>query len=451
MQITSSFNDFLETYPYGLRIELKGRVVGTEAGLIVATTPLARIGEIYSVPSKGREFFAQVISFSKNKALLAPLEDIEGLAYRAEIVSLGIFSLTAKIPSSVFDELNNISILNSLGKPLINDKVLVGDKSCVSIPLFANPPSPISRLPNNRHFLTGLRSIDYLLPLAYGQRIGLFAGAGVGKSSLLGMIANFSRADVVVVALVGERGREINEFIQKYLSSHNSKKTIIVTATSDESAMMRGLAPYTATGIAEYYRAQGKDVLLLVDSLTRMGRAWRDIAVAGGELPTLRGFPTSVFTRIPKLLERAGNSSAGSITAVYTILSSVADGDYDTFGEEIKSLLDGHVVLDKELAESRIYPAISITRSVSRLASSINSLTEIDEEARQQITRAIAHLERDKDLIIMGGKGDEELTQYLKYENDILSFLIQKETQQAFNERERFLNLALQLRVQKSD
>ena len=252
--------------------------------------------------------------------------------------------------------------------------------------------------------------------------MGICASAGVGKSTLLGMIARRATVDVIVVALVGERSREVREFIDETLGIEGLARSVVVVATSSDSSLLRQTAPYTATTIAEYFRDQGKHVLLIVDSLTRMARAIRETTLSAGELPVRHGYTTSVYTQLPRLLERAGTAQRGSITALYTVLTNT-DDDIDPLADEIKSLLDGHLVLRPEIAHLGIRPAIDITQSISRLFSRLN--TPQQQEAARGIARALNRIIKERDIIALGGSPDAELQKILQNQHTIVRLLSQ--------------------------
>jgi type III secretion protein N (ATPase) len=281
------------------------------------------------------------------------------------------------------------------------------------VPVDRDPPSALDRRPITRALATGVRVIDGLLTLGEGQRIGLLAGSGVGKSSLLGAIARGADADAVVVALVGERGREVGEFLEHALGEAGRKKSVVVVATSDASALERLRAAHVATAYAEYFRDEGKRVMLLVDSVTRFARAQREVGLAAGEPPARRGYPPSVFALLPRLLERAGQGARGSITAVYTVL--VEGGDMDEpVADETRGVLDGHVVLDRALAARGHYPAVDVNASLSRVMDSIVSTPH--QEAARRLRALLAAHEAKRDLVTLGAytKGsDKELDEAL--------------------------------------
>jgi flagellum-specific ATP synthase len=298
-----------------------------------------------------------VIGFDQGKTLLAALDVLEGVR-AGDCVEL--FQSCRSV--RVSDELCG-RVLDATGIPIDGENpIAVGRRVFCDAP----PVSPLSRQPIRNALPTGVRSIDTLMSLGQGQRVGIFSAAGVGKSTLLGMLARGTQADYVVIGLIGERGREVRDFLENDLGPDGKAKSITVVATSDQPAPRRILAAKTATAIAESLRDQGKSVLLLMDSLTRFATAQREIGLAAGEAPTTRGYPTSVFSSLSHLIERAGNSSRGSITAIYTILVE-ADDNNEPISDAVRGFLDGHIVLSKSLADSGRYPAIDVLRSLSRL------------------------------------------------------------------------------------
>jgi FliI/YscN family ATPase len=266
---------------------------------------------------------------------------------------------------------------------------------------------------------TGIRAIDLCCPIGFGQRIGLFAGPGVGKSTLLGIIAKNASVDRIVISLVGERGREVKEFIEESLGAEGLQRSIIIVSTSDEPPIRRKLAAMSATRIAEYFRDRGERVLLLIDSLTRTARAIRDVSLSAGELPVRQGYTASVFEELPRILERAGTSPSGSITAIYTILAEALE-EQDILSEEMKSLLDGHIVLDRKLAQSGLFPAINVTKSLSRLTHRLLS----DEEILhiRTLLEILHRLMNDKELLQLGGIADSKLKFCMEQERELLDF-----------------------------
>ena len=269
----------------------------------------------------------------------------------------------------------------------------------VRVPLSADPPNPLTRRPVDEPMATGVRAIDGLLTMGRGQRIGIFSGSGVGKSTLLGMIARYAQADVNVIALLGERGREVQEFIQGPLGPKGLERSVLVVATGDQAALVRARGAQVATAIAEYFRDQGKQVLLMIDSITRVAMAWREIGLAVGEPPTTKGYPPSVFAALPRLLERAGNSSEGGITGIYTVLVE-GDDFNEPVADHVRSILDGQVVLSRRLAAAGHFPAIEVTESTSRVRDQIVSVDH--REAADEVASLIDVYRRKEDLISVG-------------------------------------------------
>ncbi|MBB3342840.1 FliI/YscN family ATPase [Luteimonas sp. RC10] len=340
-------------------IERVGRVSEAYGTLIKATGLRAAIGELCHLRNPGDSRFelaAEVVGVSRQHTVLTPLGPLDGIAATTEVYASG---RQASVP--VGDGLLG-RILDAHGTP-IDDLGPIGPT--VDAPIYAASPNPLRRALIERPFSTGVRAIDTVMTAGEGQRIGIFAVAGGGKSTLLGMLARGGDADVNVVVLVGERGREVNEFINDNLGAAGLAKSVIVVATSDRPALERSRAAWVGTAVAEYFRDQGKRVLLLVDSVTRFARALRDVGLAVGEPPARRGFPPSVFSELPKLFERAGNNDKGSITAFYTVLAEDEDGG-DPIVEEVRSILDGHIVLSRKLAAAYHYPAIDVLTSLSR-------------------------------------------------------------------------------------
>jgi type III secretion protein N (ATPase) len=311
-------------------------------------------------------------------------------------------------------------IVDAFGHPLAESNWVL--RGAQRVTLEASPPPALSRRPIEGILETGVRSIDSFTPLGYGQRIGLFAPAGIGKSTLLGMLARNAKVDVCVIALVGERGREVRELIDHDLGPTAMTDCVLVVSTSDEPPLVRGLAALTATRIAEHFRDQGLEVLLLVDSLTRTARAWRESALATGEPAVRQGYPASVFTALPRLLERAGGGIRGSITAIYTVLTQ-PDLTGDVLEDEIRSILDGHLVMDSALAESGVRPAIHPLKSLSRLESRLASRAE--REITMRCRRLMSRFERDRELILLGGSPDPELAAAMAIEPCIRDFMRQ--------------------------
>lgn len=343
--------------------KVKGKVVNAVGLTIESAGPQAKLGDICriypGIQEDSKPALAEVVGFKEGKVLLMPYEDVEGMGPGSSVENTGA-PLKVKVDESLLGH-----TLDGLGRA--TDGVLLTGKE---YSVEAKPPDPMSRKIIDEVLPLGVKAVDGLLTVGKGQRIGIFAGSGVGKSTLMGMFARNTKADVNVIALIGERGREVREFIERDLGPEGMKRSVVVVATSDKPALERKKAAQTATAIAEYFRDKGKDVLLMMDSLTRFSMAQREIGLASGEPPVSRGYPPSVYSEMPKILERAGRSDKGSITGLYTVL---VDGD--DFNEPItdtaRSILDGHIVLSRKLGHKNHYPAIDVLQSISRCMSQI--------------------------------------------------------------------------------
>ncbi|WP_283810191.1 MULTISPECIES: type III secretion system ATPase SctN [Bradyrhizobium] len=348
-------------------MRVSGRVLQVVGTIIRATAPGARIGDLCMLrnPENKCELSAEVIGFQHDIAILTPLGEIQGLSNLTEVIPMGE-PLTVPAGWNLLGR-----VLDGLGRPL--DTSTRGPPVPEAhVPVHSGAPGPLNRRIIDRVFPVGIRAIDGLLTCGEGQRMGIFAAAGGGKSTLLSMLVRGAAADVTVIALIGERGREVKEFIERDLGSEARRRSVLIVATSDRSPMERVKAAYVATAIAEWYRDRGQRVLFLMDSVTRFARAQRQIGLAAGEPASLRGFPPSVFATLQQLLERAGNNDRGSITAFYTVLVE-GDDVTEPLADETRSILDGHIVLSRTLATSNHYPAIDILASVSRAMSAIVS------------------------------------------------------------------------------
>ena len=346
-------------------VSVNGKVVQVVGTIIKASVPGVKIGEICLLknPWENIEIHAEVVGFTKESVLLTALGAMTGISQLTEVVPtrrVHMVGVGAGLLGRVLDGLGNPMDSAEKG-PLAVERYY---------PVYAEPPNPLERRIISDPISLGVRSLDGLLTCGEGQRMGIFAAAGGGKSTLLAQIVRNTEADVTVLALIGERGREVREFLEKDLGEEGLAKSVVVCSTSDRSAMERLKAAYVATTIAEYFRDKGCKVLLLMDSVTRFGRAQREIGLAAGEPPTRRGFPPSVFSELPKLMERAGNSAKGSITALYTVLVE-GDDMTEPIADETRSILDGHIVLSRRLAEKNHYPAIDVLASISRCQNAI--------------------------------------------------------------------------------
>lgn len=344
-------------------VSIRGRVIEVVGTIIKAVVPGVSIGEIcvLRTPWHGGELRAEVVGFAQEAALLTPLGDLQGISSATEVIPTGAVH-TVPVGESLLGR-----VLDGLGRPLDDGPPLEPE---ALYPVYAAPPNPLTRRPVDRPLSLGLRVMDGLLTCGEGQRMGIFGAAGAGKSTLLSSMVKGADVDMTVLALIGERGREVREFITRDLGPEGMKRAVLVVSTSDRSSMERLKASYVGTAIAEYFRDQGRRVLLLMDSVTRFGRALREIGLAAGEPPTRRGFPPSVFSSLPKLMERAGNSDKGSITALYTVLVE-GDDMTEPIADETRSILDGHIVLSRKLAAANHYPAIDVLQSASRVMSGI--------------------------------------------------------------------------------
>ena len=367
-------------------VEIRGRVEQVVGTIIRAVVPGVKVGELCILQNPWEDFSlkAEVVGFVKNVALLSPLGSCQGVSPATEVIPTGEI-LSVPVGEELLGR-----VLDGLGQPIDGGPAL---KTRTHYPVFAEAPNPMTRKIISKPLSLGLRSLDGMLTCGEGQRMGIFAAAGGGKSTLLSSIIKGCSAEVCVLALIGERGREVREFIEHDLGPEGRKKAVLVVSTSDRSSMERLKAAYTSTAIAEYFRDQGKSVLLMMDSVTRFGRAQREIGLAAGEPPTRRGFPPSVFSELPKLMERAGNNDKGSITALYTVLVE-GDDMTEPIADETRSILDGHIVLSRKLAARNHYPAIDVQASVSRVMNAIVSQEhKKDAQRLRQILAKFAEVE----------------------------------------------------------
>ena len=367
--------------------------VSMVVGLTVESVgPKARLNDlckIYLDKEKQEYVMAEVVGFRETKLILMPFDNVEVVGVGCIVENTG-----HPLEVSVGDGLLGHT-LDGIGRPTDADEL----KLPFAYPVEALPPDPMSRKIISEVLPLGVKAVDGLITVGKGQRIGIFAGSGVGKSTLLGMFARNTKADINVIALIGERGREVREFIERDLGTEGMARSVVVVATSDKPALIRNKAAKTATAIAEYFRDQGKDVLLMMDSLTRFSMAQREIGLASGEPPVTRGYPPSVYSEMPKLLERAGTSDKGSITGLYTVL---VDGD--DFNEPItdtaRSILDGHIMLDRKLGHKNHYPAIDVLQSISRVMSAI--ATKEHKALAGRLKNVLATYAEAEDLINIG-------------------------------------------------
>lgn len=379
----------------------------------------AAIGSLCQVLTKGgKSINAEVVGFSAGRVFLMPTGDTHGLDPGCRVIPLGKNSLA----SVGFGLLGRV--IDGAGRPLDNKGPLLTE---ANVSLAGVPINPLARKPIRESLDVGVRAINAVISVGRGQRMGLFAGTGVGKSVLLGMMTKFTTADIVVVGLIGERGREVNEFVLKILGEEGLKRAVVVASPADDSPLMRVHGALRATSIAEYFRDQGLDVLLLMDSLTRYAQAYREIALAIDEPPATKGYPPSVFAKLPQLVERAGNGDVegGSITAFYTVLTE-GDDTNDPIADAARGVLDGHVVLSRNLAESGHYPAIDIEASISRVMPDVVEIEHL--QMARELRRMYSTYQQNKDLISVGayrGGSDPRIDKAIAKNPAILDFLQQ--------------------------
>jgi flagellum-specific ATP synthase len=395
----------------------RGRIIKIIGLVIESQGPVASIGELCDI-TQGKQNIcqAEVVGFRDNRTLLMPLGSMEGIRPGMEISTSGGL-LSAPVGMNLLGR-----VIDGLGKPMDNKGPLYEDHHR---PIYAEPPNAMARQRISTPMLTGIRAIDGFLTVGRGQRMGIFAGSGVGKSVTMGMIARNCLSPVNVIALIGERGREVREFIEKDLGPEGMQKSVVIVATSDQPALVRLKASLLAMTIAEYFRDQGQDVLFMLDSSTRLAMAQREIGLAVGEPPATKGYTPSVFAFIPKLMERAGYSDKGSITGLYTVLVEGDDMD-DPIADTVRSILDGHIVLDRKLASKNHYPAISVLHSISRCRNDVIS----DEHKKMSgaLLRSMAIYQKSEDLINIGAYvqgSDAETDQAIQINPAIEKFLIQ--------------------------
>ncbi len=358
---------------------------------IEATGSASNIGDVcHILAEKSKTILAEVIGFKENKVLLMPYEEIEGVGYGSIVKNTG-----GKLKIRMSDQLIGRTV-DAMGHP-IDGKGDIGGSQYYSIGGTAS--NPMNRPRISEPIELGIKAIDGLLTMGKGQRMGIFAGSGVGKSTLMGMIARKVKADINVIALVGERGREVVEFINRDLGPEGIQRSVLVVATSDQPAMMRSKCALTATTIAEYFRDQGKDVLLMMDSLTRFAMAQREIGLSIGEAPVARGYTPSIYTAMPKLLERSGNFERGSITGIYTVLVEGDDAN-EPISDIVRGIIDGHIMLSRKIAAKNHYPAIDVLSSVSRL---MTEITSKDQQATAgRLRNLLSIYNTNQDLITIG-------------------------------------------------
>jgi type III secretion protein N (ATPase) len=412
---------------------VNGRITEVVGMLIKAIVPNVKIGEICLIKREGEPLLTEVVGFTSEEVYLSPLGEMTGIGPSSEVIPTHL-PLNIKVGPQLLGR-----VLNGLGQPLDTDT-----KGPLELhetyPVLQSPPDPVKRMRIDQPLSTGVRALDGVLTVGKGQRVGIFAAAGGGKSTLLGMIARNAQADVNVIALVGERGRELRDFIEKDLGPEGLKRSVLVVSTSDQASQLRLNAAYVGTAIAEYFRAQGKSVILMMDSVTRFARALREVGLAAGEPPARAGYTPSVFSMLPKLLERSGNSDVGSITAFYTILVA-GDDMNEPVADEVRSILDGHIILSAELARQYHYPAIDVLSSASRVMQSIVGKEHLQFVGK--LKEVLAHYKKNELLIKIGEykRGSDKAGDFaIDYYDKVLRFLKQGVDEKcSFQETEQLL------------
>ena len=392
MGMLDLFDKYIDIVKETEPIKYTGKVKKVQGMLIESVGPQAQVGELCRIITENNKegIPAEVIGLHDHVVQLMSYENVEGIRTGDNVVATG-----EVLHIDVGDVLLG-RVIDGLGKAVDFKEQ---PYSSIKYPLEAKAPEAMARLPITRRIVTGIRAIDSLLAVGCGQRLGIFSGSGVGKSTLLGMIARNTNADVNVIALIGERGREVMDFIERDLGSEALKRSVIVVSTSDQSPIARLRGGYVATAVAEYFRDQGLNVMLLFDSITRFAKAQGDIGLARGEIPKTRGYPPSVFEILPKVLERTGTSEKGSITAFYTVLVDGDDMD-EPISDAVRGILDGHIVLARKLAQRGQYPAIDVLASISRLSKRVS--TEKVAEASTEMRNLLARYKDSEDMILVG-------------------------------------------------
>lgn len=417
-------------------VEVRGRVTGLVGIIVKAALPEAWVGELCYIknPHSDTLIRAEVVGFDRHEALLMPLGELAHIGMASEVIPTGR-GLSIQVGDGLLGR-----VLNGLGEP--RDRAERGPlRTDLEYPVMAAPPDPLVRRRIQDPLPIGIKAVDGILTVGEGQRVGLFAAAGGGKSTFLGMVARNTAADVNVIALIGERGREVNDFIEESLGPEGMARSVVIVATSDEPALVRLKAAYVAQAIADYFRDQGQKVMLLMDSVTRFARAQREVGLAAGEPPARAGFTPSVFSELPKLLERSGNSDKGSITAFYTVLVE-GDDMTEPVADEVRSILDGHIILTRRLAAAGHYPAIDVGASASRVFPAVTSAEHQRTAAR--LRELLALYEENRDAITYGiyKKGtDRHLDEAIARIDAITGFLRQA-TDEKFGFEECLAELA---------
>ncbi len=414
------FNKYLNAVEETETILYTGYVTAVKGLMIESNGPRSMVGELCEIklPNAEETILAEVVGFQDTTVKLMAYGDTKGIEIGSEVVASGH---VLQVPVG-----NNLlgRVIDATGKPIDGKGSL---ETTEYYPVIASPPNPMIRKQIDTRVVTGVRAIDALLTCGKGQRLGLFAGSGVGKSTLLSMIARNTNADINVIGLIGERGREVMDFINRDLGEEGMKRSVLVVATSDTPSIARLRAAYVTTAVAEYFRDQGKDVMLLMDNMTRFAHAQREIGLSTGEAPAQRGYPPSVFDLIPKLLERSGTSDKGTITAFYNVLVDGDDMD-EPITDKVRGTLDGHIVLSRTLAQERHYPAIDVLQSVSRLYKRVSGKNTV--AAANKIARLVAIYAQNAEMINAGvyqQGANAEIDEAIAKHAAIEAFLMQEE------------------------
>ena len=433
MSLDDHFDNILDGLDTLNITTINGRITEIVGMLIKAIVPHVKIGEICLIKREGEPLLTEVVGFTRDEVFLSPLGEMKGIGPSSEVIPTHL-PLNIQVGPALLGR-----ILNGLGQPMDEETKgpLILDET---YPVINAPPDPTKRMRIKEPLSTGVRALDGILTVGKGQRVGIFAAAGGGKSTLLGMIARNAQADINVIALVGERGRELRDFIEHDLGPEGLKRSVLVVSTSDQASQLRLNAAYVGTAIAEYFRAQGKSVILMMDSVTRFARALREVGLAAGEPPARAGYTPSVFSTLPKLLERSGNSDVGSITAFYTILVA-GDDMNEPVADEVRSILDGHIILSADLARQFHYPAIDVLSSASRVMNSIVSKEHLQFVGK--LREVLANYKKNELLIKIGEykRGTDKAGDFaIDYIEKVLRFLKQAVDEKcSFQETEQLL------------
>ncbi len=404
-QLSIDLSKYVEKLEQISPIKSRGRVTEVVGLIIKAVVGGVRVGEMVIIKNHNApDIRAEVVGFRDEQVMLMPIGEAVGIGPDSEVIPTGKpFSI--KCGDGLLGR-----VLNGVGEPMIGGPL---PNDLEDWPVERPPPDPMERKRVLKHLPFGIRAIDGLLTVGEGQRVGLFAGSGVGKSTLMGQIARNASSDVNVICLIGERGREVRDFIEESLGEEGMARSVLVVATSDTPSLVRLKSAFVSTAIAEYFREKGKKVLFMMDSTTRFARAQREIGLAVGEPPARQGYPPSVFAMLPRLLERTGNSAKGSITALYTVL--VAGGDMEEpIADEVRGILDGHIILNRALGAKNHWPAIDILPSLSRVMNGLETLEERHHKAAKKLRQVLAAYKKNEDLILLGAytPGSDPETDY---------------------------------------